>query len=267
MRQKLTIALLFAGIFLSGVTLILGATSAWLVGIAGFFFVIGGTLLTALISEGFEKVDDLMRRLPTVFSENEPALGADEETFLDVATCYRRGSVRQAEMRIKTIEDPYLHLGAQLVIDRCSRKELDRALLWHASSTREQERRRLRILHGMTSFAPAFGMLGTLLGLVRLLFSLGDSGLDVVGSAMGFAMITTVYGLVVANLFIKPMAIKMEQRLREKQAWQQVKHELLLLLLEKQHPAVIKETLNAFVTGRPMDLPPSTVTEVTLANV
>lgn len=266
MNRKLNIAVLFSGIFLSGLTLIMGATSAWLVGIAGLFFVIGGTLLTSLISEGFEKVEDLMRRLPSVFSENEPDLGADEEKFLDVTTCFRRGSVRHAEMRIKTIEDPYLNLGAQLVIDRCSRKELDRALLWHASNTREQERRRLRILHGMTGFAPAFGMLGTLLGLVRLLFSLGDSGLDVVGSAMGFAMITTVYGLVAANLLIKPVAIKMEQRLREQQAWQQVKHELLVLLLEKQHPAVIKETLNAFVTGKPIDLQPDIVPEATLAN-
>ena len=266
MNQKLTIALLIAGIALSGLTLMLGATSAWLVGIAGFFFVIGGTLLTAVISEGFERVEDLMRRLPSVFSENEPSLGADVEHFLQVTTSYRRGSVRHAEMQIKAIEDPYLNLGAQLIIDRCGRKELDRALLWHAAHTKEQERRRLRILHGMTGFAPAFGMLGTLLGLVRLLFSLGDSGLDAVGSAMGFAMITTVYGLVAANLLIKPVAIKMEQRLREQQAWQQVKHELLLLLLEKQHPAVIKETLNAFITGKPMLLQPNMVPEARLAN-
>ncbi len=267
MNQKSTIALLFFSIFLAGLTLLMGATSPWLVGIAGFFFVIGGTLLTAVISEGFEKVEDLMRRLPSVFSESDPSLGTDEEKFLRVTTLYRRGSVRRAEMQIKAIDDPYLNLGAQLVIDRCSRKELDRALLWHASNTREQERRRLRILHGMTSFAPAFGMLGTLLGLVRLLFSLGDSGLDEVGSAMGFAMITTVYGLVAANLFIRPVAIKMEQRLREQQAWQQVKHELLLLLLEKQHPTVIKETLNAFITGKPMEPQPGVMPAATLANV
>lgn len=256
MQQKLTIGLITGALLLSILTLILGATSAWLVGIAGFFFVIGGTLLAAIVSEGYQQVDSLLRRLPAQFTANPVALGNDEETFLQVATYYRRGSVRQAEMFIKSIKDSYLHLGAQLIVDRCSQKELNRALQWQLSSNLEQKRRRLRILHAMAGFAPAFGMLGTLLGLVQLLFSLGDSDLEQVGAAMGFAMITTVYGLVAANLLIKPLAIKMEQRFREQLAWQKVKQEMLMLLFEKGHPEVIRETLNAFITGRPMHLKP-----------
>jgi chemotaxis protein MotA len=266
MHQKLTIGILCAAALLSSLTLILGATSPWLVGISGFFFVIGGTLIASIVSEGYERVEQLLRRLPAHFTERKPSLGLDEETFLQVATFYRRGSVRQAEMIIKAIEDPYLNLGSQLIVDRCSQKELDRALQWQLSNNLEQKRRRLRILHAMAGFAPAFGMLGTLLGLIRLLFSLGEGGLDVVGAAMGFAMITTVYGLVAANLIIKPMAIKMEQRFREQLAWQKVKHEMLMLLFEKAHAEVIRETLNAFITGRPMHLQPENAAVTTLAS-
>ncbi|MCP4285295.1 MAG: hypothetical protein GY792_12720 [Gammaproteobacteria bacterium] len=266
MNQKIKISLLCTAVMLSSLTLMLGATSAWLVGLSGFFFVIGGTLIAAVVSENYQRVETLLGRLPALFTERGTTLGDDEEIFLQVATCYRRGSVRQAEMYIKAIEDPYLNLGSQLIVDRCNQKELNRALQWQISNNLEQERRRLRILHGMAGFAPAFGMLGTLLGLVRLLFSLGESGLDVVGAAMGFAMITTVYGLVAANLIIKPMAIKMEQRFREQLAWQNVKHEMLMLLFEKGHPEVIRETLNAFTTGRPMHLKPDNASVTTLAS-
>lgn len=155
-----------------------------------------------------------------------------------------------ADFALKGIHDSYLQLGSQLVIDRCNETDVSRALQWHTSNVQEQERRELRILQSMAGFAPAFGMLGTLLGLVHLLFSLGDGGLGVVGSAMGFAMITTIYGLVTSNLILKPTAIKLEQRLREQLAWQRVKFELVMLLHEKAHPTVIQETLHAFSNGK-----------------
>jgi chemotaxis protein MotA len=249
MNPRLAYIGLGSAVILASTTLMLGATSAWLVAVAGFFFVIGGTLLTSMVSEGYPRIEDLLTRLPRLFRERHAGLGNDGAHYLYVAACYRRGAVRQAEMAIKSIEDPYLALGAQMIVDRCSQKELQRALQWQLSHSREQERRRLRTLNGMASFAPAFGMLGTLLGLVHLLFNLGHSELDVVGAAMGFAMITTVYGLVGANLLVKPMAIKMEQRFREQLAWEKVKHEMIMLLFEKSHPEVIQDTLNAFLKG------------------
>jgi len=90
-------------------------------------------------------------------------------------------------------------------------------------------------------------MLGTLLGLAHMLFSLGDEGLAVVGASMGFALITTVYGLVIANLIIKPIALKMERRAREHLAWYHVKYELLMMLHKKAHPTLVQESLDTFV--------------------
>jgi chemotaxis protein MotA len=222
-----------------------------LVAVSGLCFVVGGTLLAAILSEGFEQVASLAGKIRLLFAESQSYLGDDEKIFLQVATLYRRGSVHLAEMTLKGISDSFLQLGTQLIIDRCSEKELARALQWHTSNSQEQDRRNLRILQSMAGFAPALGMLGTLLGLVRLLFNLGDNGLETVGPAMGFALITTVYGLVTSNLVIKPMAIKLEQRLREQIAWQRVKYELMMLVYDQTHPAVIQETLNAFAAGQP----------------
>ena len=257
MNRNVAVGLLGGAVIASSLALMTGATSIWVVVVAGFIFVVGGTLLTAILSEGCQTVESIFYKIPTIFSEQQMSLGADENIFLQVATYYRRGRVPLAEMALKGIHDSYLQLGSQLIIDRCSEKDIFRALQWHTSSAQEQERRELRILQSMAGFAPAFGMLGTLMGLVHLLFNLGSSGLEVVGSTLGFAMITTVYGLVTSNLIVKPTAIKLEQRLREKLAWQQVKYELIMLLYDKAHPTVIQETLNAFTTGRSTHVPPA----------
>ena len=265
MNRNVAIALLGGAVITASLALMTGATSVWLVAVSGLFFVVGGTLLTAILSTGYQQVESLLCEIPGIFSHRQTTLGTDQDTLLQVAIYYRRGSVRMAEMTLKGIHDSFLQLGAQLIVDRCSDKDLSRALQWHISNSREQERSKLRILQSMAGSAPAFGMLGTLLGLVRLLFSLGDSGLDIVGSAMGFAMITTAYGLVISNLVIKPAAVKMEQRLREQLAWQRVKYELMILLYEKAHPAIIQETLNAFTSGRPTHVPVAETPAATMA--
>jgi len=161
MKQNMAVGLLIGALIFASLTLIAGVNSGWLVAVSGLFFVAGGTLLTAILSEGYERIRILIQRLPLVFVKKQAALGTDEEVFLQVATLYRRGSVRQAEMTLKGVRDPFLQLGTQLIIDRCNEKELARALQWRTSSFQEQERRDLRILQSMSGFAPAFGMRGT----------------------------------------------------------------------------------------------------------
>lgn len=250
MNRNVVILVLGIATVLSSAVLLAGVTSAWVVALTGFFFVVGGTLLTTIVSENFQRVVSVLRTAPTVFSEVNGGLGEDRSAFLQVAEYYRRGRVRAAEMATKGIDDLFLKQGAQMVVDGCSARELNRTLLWRLANVKEDEKSRLRILHSMAGFAPAFGMLGTLMGLARMLFSLGNEGLAEVGAAMGFSMITTVYGLVTAVLILKPIAIKMEQRSRERLAWQQIKYELLLMLFKKEHPIMIREALDALTLGR-----------------
>ena len=250
MNRFSVIMLLGFVVVLSGAVLLAGVTAVWIVALTGFFFVIGGTLLTTIVSENFPRVVAVLRRAPGVFGEVDNGLGDDRIAFLRVAEYFRRNRLRAAEMSAKSIGDRFLKQGAQLVIDGWSPGELKRTLLWRLANVTEEEKSRLRILHSMAGFAPAFGMLGTLMGLARMLFSLGNNGLAEVGAAMGFSMITTVYGLVTAVLILKPIAIKMEQKCRERLAWQHIKYELLLMLSQREHPTLIRESLDALTAGR-----------------
>ena len=102
----------------------------------------------------------------------------------------------------------------------------------------------VELLRAMAGYSPTLGMLGTLLGLLQMLFSVGSGDMNRMGAAMGFAMLTTVYGLVVANLILKPLASKLEQRNRKSLAQSVVDLQAVTLLYDRQHPEYIREVVN-----------------------
>lgn len=243
------LATIVALVTLATGVLLYGSAPGWLITVTGFLFVIGGTLLATLISEGRERTEATLRGVSQLF-RGTPATGnLEQERFLLASEAFRRGRIRQADRLLQAIEDPFLRRGAQLIVDGCGREELERGLQWRIARVREQEKRQLRVMQAMSGFAPAFGMLGTLLGLVRMLFGLGDNGLEVVGSTMGFAMITTVYGLVAANLAIRPVISRMEQRARDRLAGLHIRHELLRMMLARENAPLIRESLQGLGIG------------------
>jgi len=251
MNRNLASTLLLICLLASALILMSGSVLA--ASVAGLLFVVGGTLLTATVSQGRAHVIIVLRGIPATFRHRTHDTSQEQALLLRIADYHRQGRTRMAELLIKGFDDALLQQGVQLIIDRCSRKDLVRTIRWRIANAKEQDKHALRILQSMVGFAPAFGMLGTLLGLISLLFNLGESGLSEIGTSMGFAMFTTVYGLALANLIIKPVVIKMEHQSRERIAWMLVKYEALLMLHEQQHPTLIRESLDAF-TQKPSTL-------------
>ncbi|MCU7855767.1 MAG: MotA/TolQ/ExbB proton channel family protein, partial [Candidatus Thiodiazotropha sp. (ex Lucinoma borealis)] len=83
----------------------------------------------------------------------------------------------------------------------------------------------------------------TLLGLVQMLFGLGSGNLASIGASMGFAMLTTVYGLVIANLLLKPLASKLEQRGRQLITRRVAHLQAVMMLCDRQHAELIREMM------------------------
>jgi chemotaxis protein MotA len=128
-------------------------------------------------------------------------------------------------------------------------------LQWRMRQQKERDNRDIRILRTMATFAPAFGMLGTLLGLVSLLGDLGQSGMEYIGVAMGFALMSTLYGLLAANLLFRPLALKMEDRSRRQLLHMNFLVDAIMMLYERQHPVLIGEFMNSVQPGPDAKLP------------
>ncbi len=248
LKQSTVIGLLGGVAILGGMILLAPENIGAFLNGPGLLVVLGGTLAATLVCRPAADVRRVLRSIPELMSDERPIDNHDIDQLLSVAECYRYGNIRAAEQELALIKDPFLSSGIQLVLDGAPPHDISKVLQWHIDGTRTRERSDAQILRTMATFAPAFGMLGTLFGLVHMLHGLGESGLGQIGSAMGFAMITTLYGIVAANLFLKPLAIKKERRIEQQLIKMAISHEGILLLYNRQHPVIIKETLDAFLT-------------------
>ncbi len=263
MRGKLYFVLSVLGAIAIAVLL---AVKLGLAGInlPGLILVLGGTLLASVIGHSPRPVLNLLRRVPGLFKEQEEADSGDHKTFLHVADRYRRGDVRGAERAAMAIGDPFLRGGTRLALDPHNGEELGRMLQWRMRQQKEQASKDIRILRTMATFAPAFGMLGTLLGLVALLGDLGQSGLEYIGVAMGFALMSTLYGLLLANLLFRPLALKLEDRSRKQLMHMNFLSDAIMMLHERQHPVLIGELMHSLQPEPAATLPPSQIHSLAL---
>ena len=99
----------------------------------------------------------------------------------------------------------------------------------------------------MGTMAPAWGMVGTLIGLVVMLAGFGEGGTDSLGAGMSAALITTLYGAIFANLFFLPMAEKINARISFSSTVQNLQVEAVRLIQQKKHPIIVREKLNSFI--------------------
>ncbi len=246
MRKKVYISLVTIMLLIALVIATQLVGLAW-INLPGLVLVIGGTLLASVIGHSFKPVLDLLQRIPALFKEAEaiPQSAKDYQSFLRAAESYRRSDVRRAEQAALTIPDEFLRHGARLALDPHNGEELERMLQWRIRQQKERDNQDIRILRTMATFSPAFGMLGTLLGLVTLLGNLGQSSMEYIGVSMGFALMSTLYGLLMANLLFRPLALKLEDRSRNRLVHMNFMLDAIMMLYQRQHPKLIGEYIHS----------------------
>lgn len=213
----------------------------------GLVMVLGGTLAATLVSRPLKDVMTALRALRPLLRDEQGGINGEITQLLNIAHWYRDGNLRAAEQVLEQVRNPLLRTGAQLVLDREPIDDVIKLLKWRIAGARAREQSNAQILRTMAAFAPAFGMLGTLFGLIQMLDSLSGADIAALGSMMSFALITTLYGLLLANMILKPLAMKMEQRMDHQAMLMNFIVEGILLLHDRRHPTVIKETLSTYM--------------------
>lgn len=260
---------LAALVVLSVIAQFLAADSGPVAAVAGLVLVLGGTVLVACVSHSRTAVVALVPLVRSLRRPAEPGMDRDAlALFLQGADWYRRGDVRRAEAYVNRVQITLPGRGARLILDGFPRDHVTRVLEWQIAEEREQERRQVELVKALAGYAPAFGMLGTLLGLAQMLFGIGSDDLTVLGPAMGFAMLTTVYGLVLSNLLLKPLASKLDQRGRARMAARVAQLQAVLMFSERQHSQLIRETMDTLggAAVHPPRLPAAAATPLRLVS-
>jgi chemotaxis protein MotA len=240
-------------VLLSIVLQVAAPGSAFVAMFSGFFLVVAGTLLVARVSHTPAALGALWGTLRELRAARQSRAEGQLQlsAFMQAATFFRYGNIRPAEEAARAIPDNVLRRGTQMVIDGFQRPQLAVALQRQIAEERERLLRPVDLLRAMAGYAPSLGMFGTLLGLLQMLFGSAGGDTGQMGAAMGFAMMTTVYGLVLSNLLLKPLAAKIEQRNRQYLTLTLVAVQAVMMLYDRQHPEYIRDVLNNVRTPQP----------------
>ena len=155
-------------------------------------------------------------------------------------------SMATLEKELQTVNNTFLRIGLQYVIDGASTQDITNVLNFRISKLLAREQSEANMFRAMASFAPAFGMVGTLLGLVNMLGDL-DQELAVLGANMAVAMMTTLYGIIAANVLFKPIAIKLEHRTQQRVETMNMVLEGVILMSQRRSAGSIRETMKTYM--------------------
>ena len=248
--RPLLISLIIAPCLLLALFILYPQQTAYFINIPGLLLVFAGTLAAILVCRPIEDVKRVFKSIPLLLKNNQLSPYSEINQLLNIADHYRHGHLRTAEEELNYVNNDFLRMGMQQVLDGTPIDEVNKLLHWHKEGIRSREMNDAQILRLMASFAPAFGMLGTVLGLILMLHNLDESTVTTIGSAMGFALITTLYGIIASNLLLKPLAIKKQQRVEQLLSHLTMLEEGINMLHQRQHPVIIKDTLDAFSSHR-----------------
>jgi chemotaxis protein MotA len=241
----LTIIGLFTGAGLIIWAIIIGGSALMFISAQSAMIVLGGTLAATLINYSLTQLKNLPNLFKVVFQDKEMDSGDTIDLLVDFAEKARREGLLALEQDATDLDDDFLQKGIQLVVDGTDPELVRNILETKLTFLEERHREGQGIFKTMGEFAPAFGMIGTLIGLIQMLSTLQDpSG---IGQGMAVALITTLYGTMLANLFFLPMAGKLKISSQEEVLMKEVMIEGILSIQAGENPRIVREKLEAFL--------------------
>ncbi len=205
----------------------------------------GGTIAVTLMNFPLDVVKGIIKVIlrTILFKLHSP--GDEIERIIEYANLARKEGLLALESKLKDVDDPFFAKGVQLVIDGFPAETVRDIMELEAEWQRQRHVTGKKMLDALGSFAPAFGMIGTLVGLVQMLQNLSNPAS--IGGGMATALLTTLYGAMAANMVFLPLAGKLEMRANEEGLLRDLMIEGIVAIQAGEGPQLIKEKLKSFV--------------------
>jgi len=211
--------------------------------IPSVLIVIGGTIAATFIRFPMGIVFSTMKVVRNAFVAKLSPISTLIEEIVGLAEKSRRDSLLSLES--VPVSDSFLKKGVQLCVDGTEPEVVRSTLRTELEALIERHKRGQRIFRGMGASAPAFGMIGTLIGLVNMLVKMDDP--SAIGPQMAVALLTTFYGALIANLVCIPVADKLAERSAVEMQSKEIVIQGIMGILAANHPGILRERLLSFI--------------------
>src|SRR5690606_16584639 len=214
---------------------------------AAVLIVLGGVIGSILMNFKFEQVRLFFTVFKESFRKNDHSVPELIQLFVHLSERARKEGLLAVEAEMEEAEDEFIKKGMLLAIDGVEPEVMTEMMEAEILVLEERRYKGRVILEKAGEYAPAWGMIGTLIGLILMLNNLNEPAS--IGPSMAVAIITTFYGVVLANLVFLPMASKLEMRTEEEVFIKQIIIEGIIGVQSGQNPRILEEKLSAFLYG------------------
>lgn len=190
--------------------IVLGGSPGSFLNLPSVLIVLGGTLSVVTICFSLAEVGNTFRVVATaVLPSNRAPEDAAAQVLRIAEMARRNGLLALQNIQRDLAAEPFLHKCMTMVIDGAAGEEVETVMRRDLRATQQRHGRSADVLRKAAEFAPAMGLIGTLVGLVQMLGNLDDPA--AIGPSMAVALLTTFYGAVLANMVFSPLAAKLER--------------------------------------------------------
>lgn len=246
--EKTTILGIALGFAFIGIAITLSGDLSAFMSVESLMIVLGGTVAATIVSYPGKMLKSLKTVYTNAFKKKNIDLNEDIELVIQIANIARREGLLALEDAMEQIDNPFLKKGIMLIVDGADTELVKNILQTEIAFVQERHAQGQAIILSMASYAPAFGMIGTLIGLINMLKNLTDYGS--LGPNMAIALITTFYGIVFANLVFTPIAKKLKAQSDGENLQKELYMEGLLSIQDGENPRIIKDKLSSFIARR-----------------
>lgn len=205
----------------------------------------GGTLGALLVHYPFKEVFRAFSVAQKTFFCKELPPTRLIKQLTEFAGKARKEGLLALQSMAKDVEDPFLVKGLQMAADGHEREALEQMLVREIDYIRERHESGAEIFASLGTYAPAIGLVGTLIGLVQMLQTMDDP--STIGPAMAIALLTTFYGTVTANVLFLPMSGKLKTRSQSELLKKELIVEGMNSILAGENPRVMEQKLHAYL--------------------
>ncbi len=207
--------------------------------------VFGGTICASIASYPLKSMIGITKVIAKAFKSQQSDLNDDIDLIIKIANVARREGLLSLENQIAEMDNPFLKKGIMLIVDGSDPELIKNIMQTELVFISERHSTAHAMLDQMGAFAPAFGMIGTLIGLINMLKQLDDP--DALGPGMAVALVTTFYGSFLSNVVFTPLSKKLAAYSSHEYLQKELLLEGMLSIQDGENPRIIKDKLTAFI--------------------
>jgi chemotaxis protein MotA len=218
--------------------------------VGSMVIVVGGTVAALIASFPLKVLTQIPKHIGIMLSPKKYNAEKVIDTLVAMAKTARKKGLLVLEEQANGLKDPFLKQSIMLIVDAMDAEKIKEMLESEVEAMSERHDQDVSFYEKGSAVAPAFGMIGTLVGLINMLKGMkpDGGGSSTIGADMSVALITTFYGTVLANLIFAPMAKKLRIRNDEEFLYKQIIIEGVLSIQAGDNPKYLEEKLLSYLS-------------------